>query len=274
MDWLQNRLSMIKLIASGYVIPLVFSLAIHGALAYVLLMEWKPVTPLPQRQVTPKYIKAQLIQLTPQSKRKKPQVKPRKIDLAARKRAQEREKQEQEARRLKAQLRHEKAEKALKKKRAQEKAEKDRLAALKKAKDEKRAAEVQEKQREAEKAQALSVLEEALLAEESALLEDAFEEEARSYMDAISQRIERNWSRPPSARNGMTCELLIQLVPSGEVILVEVTQSSGNGAFDRSAQQAVKKVERFEVVKDMPSEVFERYYRQFKLLFNPQDLRQ
>ena len=115
---------------------------------------------------------------------------------------------------------------------------------------------------------------EALLEEQGQLLEDTYATEAQSYVALISQRIEQNWSRPPSARTGMQCELLIRLVPTGQVVNVDIVKSSGNAAFDRSAIQAVNKVERFSEIQEMPLEVFERYYRELRLVFNPQDLRQ
>src|SRR5690606_4528896 len=87
--------------------------------------------------------------------------------------------------------------------------------------------------------------EQALAQEELQLAEQSYAVEAQSYMSAIAQRIEQNWSRPPSARNGMQCELRIQLVPTGRVVNVDVIKSSGDSLFDRSAVQAVKKAEQF-----------------------------
>jgi TonB family C-terminal domain len=55
---------------------------------------------------------------------------------------------------------------------------------------------------------------------------------------------------------------------------VDVIKSSGDSLFDRSAVQAVKKAEQFPEVKEMPREVFERFYRELNLVFRPQDLRQ
>lgn len=96
---------------------------------------------------------------------------------------------------------------------------------------------------------------------------------AQSYVALMAQRIERNWSRPPSARTGMKCELRIQLVPTGQVVNVTVTKSSGNAAFDRSAVAAVERVGRFEELQKVPSDVFEQHFRRVTISFNPQDLR-
>src|SRR5690606_23552456 len=64
-------------------------------------------------------------------------------------------------------------------------------------------------------------------------------EAVMSYTTLIHDLVQQQWSRPPSARNGMLAVLRIRLVPTGEVIDVEVVQSSGDGAFDRAAMTAV-----------------------------------
>ena len=51
-----------------------------------------------------------------------------------------------------------------------------------------------------------------------------------------------------------------------------MVEGSGNKAFDLAAEAAVRKVERFEEITQMKPEVFEKNFRQFSLLFNPEDL--
>lgn len=97
------------------------------------------------------------------------------------------------------------------------------------------------------------------------------DEKAMAYVSQIQAEIVRNWSRPPSARNGMEALLRVFLVPTGELVEVLVEESSGNDAFDRSALLAVEKAEPFEVPDD-PTQ-FERRFRQFTVLFRPEDLR-
>jgi TonB family protein len=109
---------------------------------------------------------------------------------------------------------------------------------------------------------------------EDILLEQASDDDiAQSYVALISQTVQSNWSRPPSARNGMETELVIQLIPTGEVVSVTVARSSGLLAFDRSAVNAVQKAERFPELQRLPARVFEKSFRQFRLLFKPEDLR-
>ena len=99
---------------------------------------------------------------------------------------------------------------------------------------------------------------------------EADEVAAASYRAGIYQRIVDNWSRPPSARNGMEVQLRVELVPTGDVVAVTVLASSGNRAFDQSAEAAVRKARRFEVPKE--SRLFEQRFRRFNLLFRPEDL--
>lgn len=133
---------------------------------------------------------------------------------------------------------------------------------------------MEEEQRQAERKRMEQALLENVEQEEELLQGEQDEVVAQSYANAIRERIMQNWSRPPSARNGMECELVIELVPNGRVIARAVVRSSGDAAFDRSAEQAVDKVGQFPELKDMPSRVFEKEFRRFKLLFRPEDLRQ
>ncbi len=94
-----------------------------------------------------------------------------------------------------------------------------------------------------------------------------------SYTSLIAGIIEDNWSRPPSARNEMEAELIIQLIPTGEVVSVTVARSSGLPAFDRSAIMAVQKAERFPELQELEPRLFERNFRRLRLKFKPEDLR-
>lgn len=111
----------------------------------------------------------------------------------------------------------------------------------------------------------------ALDAEAERMAATQAEAESASYIGAIIRQIERHWSRPPSARPGMQVELLMNLVPTGELVDISVVRSSGNAAFDRSAELAVSQAAPFEV-PDNPA-LFEQRFRQLRLLFTPEDLR-
>ena len=111
----------------------------------------------------------------------------------------------------------------------------------------------------------------ALMREEDARRAVTDDEKAMAYVAQIQKDIIQTWSRPPSARNGMEVLLRVRLIPTGEVIDVKLEDSSGNDAFDRSAILAVRKAERFIVPSD--SRRFERNFREFTVLFRPDDLR-
>ncbi len=130
-----------------------------------------------------------------------------------------------------------------------------------------RAAQIRAKQ------QAKSDMEQAMRQEQSFSNQQADAEVTQSYIALIKRVIENNWSRPLSARNGMQTELLIQLVPSGDIVSVSIVRSSGDAAFDRSAENAVKKAGRFPEIRKMPSRTFEREFRRLRFIFRPEDLR-
>jgi len=257
----------------GYGLPIAISLILHVLIIAAVAWGWES-PPADTHKVTPSYVEAKLVSMTPKSsKPAATKKKVRKIDLAAKKREQQRLKEQRlkkqrklqqanaaatrKAKKL-AQERARMAEEQLAAEREQQRLEKERLVQQREAEN--------EKQRQQDFADALAAEDELLLAEQD-------EVTAQSYVAQIAQAIGQHWSRPPSARRGMTCELQLQLIPTGEVVSVSVSKGSGNGAFDRSAEQAVKKLGRFESLADMPPALFERYFRQFTLLFDPQDLR-
>jgi colicin import membrane protein len=150
-----------------------------------------------------------------------------------------------------------------------------RTDAAKVAADKKKAAQAQAEQQRQQRLAALgqmadAALEQSLERESVSLLRDEEALAAQSFRAGIYELVRKNWSRPPSARNGMSARLLVELIPTGEVIAVEVVESSGNSAFDQSAEQAVRQARRFVVPSDNAQ--FERYFRRFYFLFKPEDL--
>ena len=114
----------------------------------------------------------------------------------------------------------------------------------------------------------------ALALDEEAAEERTVDADTMTYADAISGAIVAEWSRPPSARNDMQARLQVDLTPSGDLIGVQIVDTSGNPAFDRSAQTAVRKAARTLGRFPVPPErsVFEKHFRHFTLLFKPEDL--
>lgn len=242
-----------------------FSAVLHGVLLLVLILGWQ-VQPEPKKLVRPQYINATLLEIKPRSQPKvKAPIRPVE-DKAAK---QRREKQLAIQRQQKqARLEAERKQKLAKERAAKARAEKERV--------EKQRAEERRIERERmRKVQEQSLLE--ALAEEEAFLESEHDTQLiSSYSAYIQERVVNNWSRPASARRGMVAELSIQLVPTGRVVSVVVAKSSGNEAFDRSAERAVRKVDRFERLQELSRTspgLFEREFRRFRLVFKPEDLR-
>jgi len=218
------------------------SLALHGFVIYLLVSHWGPEKSL-RKAAPPKYVQAKLVQLEEKAK-PKPKVKPK--------------------------------PKAKPKPKPKPKAKpkpKPKPKAKPKVKPKPKAKPKPEPKPEPDSQKMQQDLASALAAEEEFLAAENDEQLASSYSAYINDRLTGNWNRPPSARRGMEVELSIQLVPTGQVISVAIVKSSGNAAFDRSAEQAVHKAGRFEKLQELPPRVFEQYFRKLSLVFRPEDLR-
>lgn len=283
-----------------YLPAITISLLLHALVIVLVFKGWGATEP-PKVIERPAFIKATLVDLKTQGRQsapkpiEKPKPVPKKVNLeekqqeadkkkASEKKVAEKKRKQQEAKE-KAKKEADakvKAENVKKQKIAKEKAVAKKKAKEKALKDKKRVEEQTRAKREALEKQRLQENIEReraqLKAEREAELAAVQLEEdkaaAQSYADLIRRRVEENWSRPSSARNGMKVDLRIQLVPTGTIVNVSILRSSNNEAFDRSAIQAVKKIGQFSEIKTMPSRIFEREFRQFTLLFQPQDLRQ
>ncbi len=227
-----------------YSLPLLLAFGVHAAVAFTLSQGWKP-PPMEPRVVAPNIVDAALLVLerpapkpAPPAPPPPPAPKPQPEQPVA-------EVQKPKVDPLAEQRRE--REDAERERQREEEARKKRLEAL-----------------------AESAFEEELAREMMDLGEDTDDPAALTYADAIYRAVVANWSRPPSARNDMEAQLRVELIPTGEVVSVTVISSSGNNAFDRSAEAAVHKARRFEVPPE--TRLFERHFRSFVLLFKPQDL--
>ena len=246
--------------SQSYFFPTLASIVVHGIVLYFVAVGWQEKAQ--ERKIAlPRFVPAELVQLEKTAPKAAVKPKPKTIDLTAQQRERERLQKEADAKRRADQAQKQQAEKE---KIAKEKKEQEEAA-------QKRREREQQQQREQELLQ--QELADAL-AEEDALLQSEEDEVlANSFSEVIYSRVYRNWSRPPSARNGMNCELTVQLLPNGRVVNVTISKSSGNSAFDRSAEQAVLKAEQFPELRDVPINVFEQYFRRLIIRFEPQDLR-
>lgn len=231
-------------ILRDYSLPLLLAFGVHAAVAVALAQGWKP-PPVEPRVVAPNIVDAALLVLerpAPKPALTTPPPPPAPIP---------------QPRQPVAEVQKPKVDPLAEQRREREQADRERQ----------REEEARKKRLEA---LAESAFEEALEREMMDLGEGTDEPAALTYAGGIYQAVVANWSRPPSARNDMEAQLRVELIPTGEVVSVTVISSSGNNAFDRSAEAAVRKARRFEVPPE--TRLFERHFRSFVLLFKPQDL--
>ncbi len=169
-----------------------------------------------------------------------------------------------------------KAAEDAKKKAAQEAKKKAAAEAAKK----KKADDAKKKATEAANRKAVEDKKAAALAEllsddvgrQQALADTVGDEVAGSLDDLIVMLVSQQWRRPPSARNGMSVEVLIEMLPDGTITNASVTRSSGDSPFDNSAVQAVRNVGRIAEMQQLDRATFDRLYRQRRAVFKPEDL--
>jgi len=97
-------------------------------------------------------------------------------------------------------------------------------------------------------------------------------EAANSFINLVRRAVEQAWVIPPNVPAGAAAQVTVRLGPSGELFAASIGQSSGDGAFDRSAIQAVESAAPFAELRQLPTAV-QRDYRQFNLRFRPGDIR-
>ena len=165
-------------------------------------------------------------------------------------------------------------------KKAADKKAADKKAADKKVADrkvaDKKAAEQKVAQQLAEVEQALDNLLDDEDAQMQALEQEATNSQAvASAVNYIRNEIIQRWVRPANARTGMVVELVIHLVPTGEVVDIEIRyrDDSATDAFVASAVKAVRKVGRFDKLSQLKAGLFDANFREFNFLFKPEDLR-
>ncbi len=172
----------------------------------------------------------------------------RKEDAEARRKAEQNRKAEAEARRKAEQKRKAEAE-------AKRKAE------------EKRKAEAEAKRKAEQKRKAEAELQAKLDAEIGAERERAAQGLVAEYTAYIREKVQRSWLRPGGSRKGLSCIVLVRLIPSGDVVGVTIVQGSGDAAFDRSVEAAVRKAQPLPLPPD--SAIVSRYFRELRLVFKP-----
>ncbi|SDK25463.1 Cell division and transport-associated protein TolA [Pseudomonas delhiensis] len=191
-------------------------------------------------------------------------------DIARKKAEEEAKKQAaEEAKKKAAEEARKKAAEQAKKLAAAEDAKKKAAADAAKKKAAAQAA--AKKAQEDKKAQALAELLSDDTQRQQALADEQGNEVAGNFDDLIRSRVSEGWSRPPSARNGMSVTVQISMLPDGTITNATVVRSSGDKAFDSSAVNAVRNVGRITEMQGLSPKDFNPY-RSFKMTFTPEDL--
>ena len=162
----------------------------------------------------------------------------------------ERDRQLQQEREAKAaadrKVQQDREAKAAAERKAQEQREAEARA---KAEQERRDAEARAKAEAERKAAAAKAAEQArrqadliaAMEAEEALLAARSSGEMAEYVTLIQQAVQRKWNKPGSAQPGLECEVLVQQLPSGEVMDVRVARCNGDEAVRRSVEVAVQR---------------------------------
>ena len=270
-------------IYNGYPLSVVVAVTFHSVILALLLYLQSTKSPEALELVQPTVVKALLIQENPQVanerkrlERQQQQRRTREREVAQQAAEAERQRQEQ------ADARAEEQRKARELASLRQRQEQERLNAdqLVREREEQNELE-QEQRRQRELAEAQRQQEsrdrerqrqiEAANAAAAELASSEFEM-VQSGMAIIQEAVQSVWSRPPSARNGMRAILQIRMLPTGELIDAVITESSGDPAFDRSAENAVYSAAPFRELQALPSNVFNENFRSLSLIFQPEDL--
>lgn len=265
-------------ILNGYPLAIVVAISLHilllGGLVYLQSSSQSQALEL----IQPTVIKALLIEENPQITNQRNQDNRR---LEAKRKETERANAAAQKKREEQAAERKRQEEAAQK-REQQRVTKQRADARVKAEREKTLAEEERKKREAEKRreeQAQRERESRQQREREDAQDGAAAEAASSEFELIQsatgliqQLVTENWSRPPSARNGMRAIIQIKMLPTGELVDVIITQSSGDPAFDRSAENAVYRAAPFAELTALPIRVFNQNFRTLSLIFQPEDL--
>lgn len=271
---------------NGYPISILLAVLLHGSVLAALFYFQQANTEVLD-VIRPPSVRANLVGENPQVKNalvQQQQQQRRVEEQRAEQRRQEEQRQaearqQEEQRQAEAERRAEQERNALRERQNQERQQ----AEQRQSEEQRQREEQQRQQREEEQRQQAERAaqeererqEQALQAQRDAEASQIGAQEAEavmSYTTVIHDLVQQQWSRPPSARNGMVAVLRISMLPTGDVTDVQVVQSSGDFAFDRAAETAVRRVNRFTELQGMNPRLFDRSFRSFLLTFRPEDL--
>jgi colicin import membrane protein len=274
------------IIYNGYPLSVIVAVAFHSFILAFLIWLQSNNSFDSLELVQPTIIKALFIDENPQVTNQRNQERQRleriEQERVAREREQEEQRQQDEADRQ-AELERQRQQEARERSALLEREELERQRALDLERDRVREREQQQaddqRQRELAEAEQRRLQEEADRRRQEEAAEAAAVNAARNEFELvqsataiIQQAVQQVWNRPPSARNGMRAILQIRMLPTGELVEARITESSGDPAFDRSAENAVYSAAPFTELQSLPINVFNGNFRSLSLIFQPEDL--
>lgn len=88
----------------------------------------------------------------------------------------------------------------------------------------------------------------------------------------LAQKVASNWHRPPSARDGMSVQIVIKIARDGDVQSAKVTKSSGDKYFDQSAIDAIMAVQQIPEIQQVSDDTYKTLYKERNIQFSPEAL--
>lgn len=266
-------------IYNGYPLSIVIALVIHIMIFLTLLYLQSASEAQSLELVQPTVIKALFIDENPQlrnqqlreqrrvEQQRRQEQQRQEAERLEREAQQQREAEQQRLAREQAALREREELKRLRERAEREEQERLEVESKRRRQQEIAAEQERSRQQEAQRRRQQELAEAS--AAEAARTEFELVQSATAL---IQQAVQETWSRPPSARNGMRAVLQIRMLPTGEVLDAVITQSSGDPAFDRSAENALYRAAPFRELQSLPINVFNANFRSLSLIFEPEDL--
>ncbi|MFC3679056.1 cell envelope integrity protein TolA [Bacterioplanoides pacificum] len=273
----------------SYGFAVVVALIVHLLVAGLFLLQWPESKPRMAEPV-PQHMIANVVQeenkAVKQRREKAEQQRQRKA-LAEKRRAQQQRQQQLAAKRKKEQQRREKLKQqqlakqkaaAEKKRKAEAERLKQQQLAEQQAAEQKAQQQRQEQQRQEQQRLEQQMLRQLAQEQAAAELEAQRQAEIKAERAAattlehtalIRDRITSAWRYPPAVAAEMEVTVRLTLVPTGEVIQVQIINSSGHQGLDRSVEQAIHKASPLPVPNDIA--VFEQNFRHLTMKFRPEN---
>ncbi len=266
-------------IYNGYPLSVVIAVVIHSFILGFLIWLQSNTSIDSLELVQPTIIRALIIDENPQVRNERILERER-LERVEQERIareeQQRQQEEEAARQTELERQREESERERQALIEREELERQRLLELEREREqqelqEQRRRELAETERRRQEEAELRLQQEAAEAAAAQAARTEFEL-VQSATAIIQMAVEQVWNRPPSARNGMRAILQISMLPTGELLDVRITESSGDPAFDRSAENAVYGAAPFTELQSLPINVFNANFRTLSLIFQPEDL--